>query len=82
MNHFGVSASAGALGAFMSHPFDVVKTSMQRANGTHRMSTIGYLKHYATHQPMILWTGVVPRCAQVMLSMGIGSVVFYRLLGV
>ena len=75
---FAVSAISSLFGSFISHPFDVVKTSMQRAN-TPPLSMSAWFKMYFTKHPLSLWTGVFPRCTQVMLSMGIGSVVFYGL---
>ena len=75
---FAVSAVSSLIGSCISHPFDVVKTSMQRAN-TPPLSMYAWFKMYITTNPLSLWTGVLPRCSQVMLSMGIGSVVFYGL---
>lgn len=73
---FAVGVVSSLVGSFISHPFDVVKTSMQRANTPRRTMRSWFRMYYRTN-PLSLWTGVIPRCSQVMLSMGIGSVVFY-----
>lgn len=75
---FAISTLSSLIGSCLSHPFDVVKTSMQRTNTQH-LSMCEWFKTYLNNKPLSLWTGVVPRCSQVMLSMGIGSVVFYGL---
>lgn len=77
--YFIVSVLSSLIGSFISHPFDVLKTSMQRANAPPRDTMFSLFRQYAQTNPLSLWTGVVPRCTHVMLSMGIGSVVFYSL---
>ena len=74
--YFTVSVLSSVIGSFISHPFDVLKTSMQRANAPPRDTMWSLFQQYAQTNPLSLWTGVVPRCTHVMLSMGIGSVVF------
>ncbi|HIB76030.1 MAG TPA: hypothetical protein EYO58_00125 [Flavobacteriales bacterium] len=66
-------------GTIISHPFDVVKTTIQRSNTPVNISMTECFAGYLKSNPLALWTGIFPRCIQVMMSMGIGSVVFYEL---
>lgn len=64
--YFTVSVLSSLIGSIISHPFDVLKTSMQRANAPPRDTMFSLFRQYAQTNQLSLWTGVVPRCTHVM----------------
>jgi len=64
-------AIGGIIGSFISHPFDVIKTEIQRHNGSSN-SQIKILKDIYTFNPKKLWSGISMRASLGCINMGIG----------
>ena len=79
-NPFLAGAVGGFLGSLISHPFDVVKTELQRhqksnemsINTLHSKSTTQILRELYQISPAKLWSGATMRCTLGFANMGIG----------
>lgn len=69
---FLAGAVGGAIGGFISQPFDTVKTELQTQS---RSSMLKIFTRYRTNITG-LWTGVVPRMSLSFATMGIGLMAY------
>jgi hypothetical protein len=80
-NKFIVGAFGGLLGSILSHPFDTIKTELQRFKNIQTLSTTSintfdvFFK-IIKNNPKKLWAGMEMRCLLAFFNMGIG---FYTL---
>lgn len=80
-HNFILSASAGLIGSIITHPFDYIKTELQREKK--QINTFKILKYYLKSNPYYLFTGLSNRCLLNVFSMGIGYLAydnFYNIL--
>lgn len=75
-NRFIVGAIGGGIGAITSHPFDVIKTELQRPVHNYEKkfgtTTFNIFKNMYKTDPKLLMCGCFPRTIQSVLTMGIG----------
>jgi solute carrier family 25 2-oxodicarboxylate transporter 21 len=74
-NSFLAGATGGIIGSLISHPFDVMKTEIQRCNSKHT-SYVEIVKDLYKYNPMKLWSGVSVRATLGCINMSIGFLAF------
>jgi solute carrier family 25 2-oxodicarboxylate transporter 21 len=72
---FFAGALGGFFGSLVSHPFDIIKTEMQRHGGSN-MTPINIFKDIYKDNPLKLWSGVSMRCTLGCINMGVGFFAF------
>ena len=76
-NKFMAAGIGGLVGSIISHPFDIIKTEMQRCNGNkENKNFILLLKNYILNNPKLLFKGVCVRSLLSMVNMSIGFTFF------
>ena len=68
LKSFCAGAVAGCVSAIVTHPFDVLKTKLQTADGLKKLSVVGVLKSEGAAS---LYAGIKPRCFRVSGSCAI-----------
>ena len=74
-NSFLAGATGGIIGSIISHPFDVMKTEMQRCNNKHT-SYKDIIKDLYKYNPIKFWSGVSMRTSLGCINMSIGLFAF------